>query len=160
MADKIRVNGNVVSWGSITVKVDGERFVGFTSVSYSDKRERVKQYGMGKHQAPRGRSRGKYTVEPVKLGGPKSSFQALRAKLAQRAPDGISYGDVECQIVVQYIEADDQESMTVELEDAVWMSNSSSEEESGDPMKEECEFDIMKIRRNGLVLFDASEGAP
>ncbi len=158
MADKLRVNGNIVSWGSITLKIDGERFTGFTSISFSDKRTRVKAYGMGVGQAPRGRSRGKYEVDPVKIGGPKSSFQAARAKLAALADDGTSYGDVEFQILLQYTERDESESMTVELEDAVWMSNSSSEEEGGDPMKEECEFDIMRIRRNGLTLFDASQG--
>lgn len=160
MADKLRVNGNIVSWGSVIVKINGERFHGFTSVSYNDKRERVKAYGMGKHQAPRGRSRGKYSTDPVKLAGPKSTFQAMRKALAALSSDGISYGDVEFQIVVQYVETDESESQTVELEDAVWMSNGSNEEESPDPLKEECEFDIMKIRRNGLVLFDASEGSP
>jgi hypothetical protein len=158
MSDLQRVNGNIISWGSAVCKIDGERFTGFTAVSYSDKRERVKAYGMGKSQAPRGRSRGKYTVEPVKLTGPKSTFQAMRAKLAAMSADGVSYGDVEFQIVLQYIERDDSESMTVDLEDAVWMSNGSSEEESPDPLKEECEFDIMRVRRNNLVLFDASDG--
>lgn len=160
MADKIRVNGNIVSWGSITIKFDGERYYGFTSVSYADKRERVKAYGMGRHQAPRGRTRGKYSTDPVKLGGPKSSIQALRAALAAKSADGISYGDVEFQTVVQYVETDEAEAQTVEIEDCVWMSNSSSEEESPDPLKEEIELDCMKIRRNGLVLFDSTEGAP
>jgi hypothetical protein len=160
MADKLRVNGNIVSWGSVVVKINGERFHGFTGISFSDKRERVKQYGMGKHHAPRGRSRGKYTVEPVKLAGPKSTFKAMRTALAALSEDGLSYGDVEFQIVLQYIEADGDESQTIELVDAVWMSNTSNDEESPDPLKEECEFDIMKILRDGMTLFDASEGAP
>ena len=160
MADKLRVNGNIVSWGSVVCKIDGERFSGFTAVSYADKRERVKAYGMGKHHAPRGRSRGKYSTDPVKLKGPKSTFQAMRDKLAALSADGVSYGDVEFPITLQYVETDDGESMIVELEQAVWMSNNSGEEESPDPLQEECEFDIMRIRRNDKVLFDASEGAP
>lgn len=159
MADDIRVNGNQISWGSIILKLNSERFTGFTSISFADKRERVKAYGMTKHHAPRGRSRGKYTIEPVKLVGWKSSVQAFRQGLAALASDGISYGDVEFQIVVQYVESDEL-PLTVEIDRCVWGGNSSSDEESADPLKEEIEIDAMLIRRNGLVLFDASEGSP
>jgi hypothetical protein len=159
MSDNIRVNGNQLSWGSIELKIDLERFTGFTSISFADKRERVKAYGMTRHHAPRGRSRGKYTIEPVKLVGWKSSVQALRQGLAARSKDGISYGDVEFQIMVSYVEADEL-PLTVEIDRCVWGGNSSSDEESADPLKEEIEIDAMLIRRNGLVLFDSSEGAP
>lgn len=159
MADDIRVNGNQISWGSIILKLDSERFTGFTSISFSDKRERVKAYGMTKHHAPRGRSRGKYTIEPVKLVGWKGSVAAFRAALALRANDQISYGDVEFQIVVQYVDTGEL-PLTVEIDRCVWTSNSSSDEESADPLKEEIEIDGMLIRRNGLVLFDATEGSP
>jgi hypothetical protein len=156
MADQVFVNGNQFSWGSIILKIDGERFTGFTGISFADKRERVKAYGMGRHHAPRGRSRGKYTVEPVKLTGWKGSVQAAREGLAKRASDGISYGDVEFEIVVQYIEFDERD-ITIEINRCVWTSNSSSDEESPDPLKEEVELDCMYIRRNDLVLFDARE---
>ncbi len=158
-SDAVRINGNIVSWGSIKVKAGGETFYGFTSLSYGDKRTRTKAYGMGKHHAPRGRSRGKYEADPVKLGGPKSTIHQLRENLAALSSDGISYGDVEIQIVAEYIEANEP-PMIVELEDCVWMSNASNEEENPDPLSEEIELDTMKIRRNGKVLFDASEGAP
>jgi hypothetical protein len=157
MADEIRVNGNQHSWGSITVKVDGDRFFGFTSISYADSRERVKAYGMGRAQAPRGRSRGKYATEPVGLTGWKGSVQQLRQALAD-AGDGESYGDTIFQIVVQYVE-DDDTPITVELEDCVFTKNTTSDEEGPDPLKEEIEIDCMRIRRNGLVLFDNSEGS-
>ncbi len=159
MADDIRVNGNQHSWGSIIVKIDGDRYYGFTSIGYSDSRERVKAYGMGRHQAPRGRSRGKYSVDPVTLKGWKGSVQALRDALAARSSDGRSYGDVEFEIVVQYIEADDT-PITVELERCVWTKNTTSEEEGPDPLSDEIEIDCMLIRRNGLVLFDESQGSP
>lgn len=157
MADEIRVNGNQHSWGSITVKVDGDRFYGFTSIGYADSRERVKAYGMGRAHAPRGRSRGKYQTEPVTLTGWKGSVQQLRQALAD-AGDGESYGDTIFQIVVQYVEADDT-PITVELEDCVFVKNTTSEEEGPDPLKEDIEIDCMRIRRNGLVLFDNSEGS-
>lgn len=159
MSDAIRVNGNLFSWGSIILKIDQEPFYGFTGITYADKRERVKGYGMGRHHAPRGRSRGKYTIELAKLTGWKSSIQAVRVQLAARSANGQSYGDVEFQIIVQYVESDEA-PMTVALERCVWAGNSSSDEENPDPLKEEVEIDPMLIRRNGLVLFDSSQGSP
>lgn len=159
MADAIRVNGNQLSWGSIRLKVGGDVYTGFTAISYADKRERVTAYGMGRHHAPRGRSRGKYSTEPVKLTGWKSSVQAIRAALAAQASDGKSYGDVEFTIAVQYIEADET-PMNVSIERCVFTGNSSSDEENPDPLKEEIEISCLYIRRNELVLFDASQGGP
>lgn len=155
-ADEVRVNGNILSWGSIILKVNGERFYGFKSISFGHKRERVKQYGMGAHQAPRGRSRGKYTIDAVKLSGPPSSFEALRQTLADLGPDGISYGDTEFQIVVQGIEAGSQRALLIEFEDCVIAAEQDNWEENGDPLNEEVEIDCMKIIRNGKTLFDSS----
>lgn len=154
MADPIIVNGSQMSWGSIVLKLDAERYTGFTTIAFGDKRERVKAYGMGRSHAPRGRSLGKYTVEPVKLTGWKNSVQIFREALAARAGSD-SYGDVEFDIVVQYIEATEQD-ITVQIERCVWATNTSSDEENPDPLKEDVEFDAMFIRRNGLVLFASS----
>jgi len=159
MADRIRVNGNIHSWGSITVKFDGDTYYGFNSITYADKRTRTKAYGMGAHHAPRGRSRGKYEIDPVKLGGPKETIDDLRAALAAKSADGISYGDVEFQIVVLYDETQSR-TLIVNIDDCVITGNSSSEEENPDPLKEEIEIDAMRIRRNGRVLWDNSQGAP
>ncbi len=159
MADQIRINGNALSWGSILVKVDGDVFTGFTSVEYNDKRERAKGYGMGRHQAPSRRSRGKYTVDPVKLEGFKSSMSQLRAQLAAKGPDGISYGDTEFNVVIQYSESDDS-PVTVELERCVYTATTSSDKEGAELIMETIELDCMKITRNGLSLFDGSAGVP
>lgn len=156
MADVFRVNGNVISWGSCSLKIDSEPFVGFTSISYGDKRERAKLFGMGRAQSARGRTRGKYTTDPIKLKGPKSTVQTLRAQLAASASDGKSYGDVIFPMVLQYIE--DETQITVEFEDCAWTGATSSDEEGADAMMEEIEIDVMRIRRNGLVLFDETEG--
>lgn len=156
MGDQIRVNGNTLSWGSITIKAGNEQFTGFTEISYSDKRERAKGYGMGRHQAPTRRSRGKYTVENPKLKGFKASMQQLREDLAAQG-DGTNYGDVEFLVVIQYIESDEK-TITVELGRCVIAGNSASESESPDPLQEEIELDCMWIKRNGKTLFDASQG--
>lgn len=151
--DPIIVNGNQISWGSIVLKLDEQRFTGFTAIAFSDKRERVKAYGMGRNHAPRGRSLGKYTIEPVKLTGWKESVQLFREALAAKTDGLKSYGDVEFACMVQYIEPSESE-IDIEIERCVWMTNTSSDEENPDPLKEEVEFDAMLIRRNGLVLFD------
>lgn len=158
MSDEIRVNGNVHSWGSIVLKIGDDRFFGFNQIGYADGRERSKVYGMGRHHAPRGRTRGKYTVEPVTLRGPKGTVQQLRDMLAQQA-GGSSYGDVEFEITVQYIEEDDT-PITDVLEGCVWSKNSASHEEGPDALVDEIEADCMRIRRNDLVLYDESDVQP
>jgi hypothetical protein len=156
MSDSIRVNNNQLSWGSIVVKVAEAQIFGFTSIAFSDKRERVKAYGMGRHQAPRGRSRGKYTADPIKLGGYRSAVAELRATLAALSLDGESYGDVEFQVVATYFESDELPLIVV-AERCVWISNNATDEEGAENLKEEIEVDPMFIRRNGMVLFDNSQ---
>ena len=156
MSDQIRVNDNGLSWGSIVPKIDGDPVYGFTSITFSDKRERVKGYGAGRHQAPTRRSRGKYTVDPVKLTGYRAAVAELRDRLAARSPDGLAYGDVEFQVVVTYFEADEMPLIVV-AERCVWVASTATDEEGSELLKEEIELDAMLIRRNGLVLFDNSE---
>lgn len=158
MADPIRVNGNQYSWGHIIFKLDGDLYTGFTSIGFADKRERVKAYGMGRAHAPRGRSGGKYSVEPVKVTGWKNSVQLLRAGIAAKA-GGKSFGNYEFQGLVQYIEPGSSETpISIDLDRLVWSANNASDEESADPLKEDFELDAMLIRWNGLVLADSQDG--
>lgn len=159
MSDAVRVNGNQVSWGSIVLKCGLARYFGFTSIDYGDKVEVALAWGMGKHQAPRARSRGKYIPDPVKLKGPKTSAQILREQLAALSQDGRSYGTVEFDIVVQYSEANEP-PITVEIERCRIVGNHEAHEEGSEILQDELEISCMKIRRNGMVLFDESEGAP
>ena len=155
--DTIQVNGNQYSWGSIILKVGDDRLYGFTGISFGDKRTRVKAHGSDKSGAPRGRSRGKYETDEGKLTGWKSSIQALRAALAAQAADGVSYGNTEFNITVQYIE-DDETPMTVELIRCTIAGDTTSDEEGPDPLKDEIGLDYMYVKRNGLTLFDNSDG--
>lgn len=157
--DAFRVNGNVLSWGSLKFKAGGALYVGFNSISFGDKLEMAILYGMGVHQAPRGRSRGKYSVDPIKVGGPPSSLQLLREQLAALSISGTSYGSVEFEGTLQFVERDET-PITVEFNRCRWAANASNHEENPDPLKEEFELSCMAIRRNGLVLFDDSEGSP
>lgn len=159
MSDPVRINGNTHSWGSIIPVLAGSKFYGFTSISYGDKRERVKGYGAGRHHAPTRRSSGKYGTDPVKLGGFKTAIEQLRTELAARSPDGRSYGNVQFTIQIQFFEPGDI-PMNVVLEGCVVVGDTTSHEESADPLKDEIEIDCMKIKRNGKYLFDGTGGQP
>jgi hypothetical protein len=157
MSDAIRVNGNLLSWGSLSMKIDGEPYFGFTSIQWAEKRERVLAWGMGRHHAPIGRSAGKYTPDPVKLVGWNHAIKAARLALAKRGSG--SYGDVEFQIVLQGVEAESDNAFTCVFDRCVWTGNSNSCEESADPLKEEIEVSTMSITRDDLALYDTRGSA-
>ncbi len=158
MADQVRINGNIHSWASVYFKVDSERFYGVKSISYGDSRSRTKAYGMGRHYAPRGRTSGKYEVDPVTVTVEKATADALRAKAAQIAGSS-SFGNAVFQIVVQYIESGSN-TITDTIEDCCFAKQASKAEENSDPNTEDLEFDAMRIKWNGRTLYDASEGNP
>ncbi len=153
MADQKRINGNDVSFGSIRAVIDGERYFGFTEVGYGDKRTRTYGYGMTKDQAPRSKSRGKYEPDPCTLKGPKSSMQALRSALqAKAASEGeTSYGDVEFDIQVQYIEGGQVHND--EVLGCTVSSMSETHTEGDEILEMEAEFMPRKIVRDGTTLF-------
>lgn len=157
MSDAIRVNGNMYSWGSIVLTIDGEKYYGFTSLSFSEKRERKAVYGMGKAQAPRGMTRGKYSVENTKLSGPLSSVQAVRAALAAKSSNGKSYGDTEFHVTCQFVETDET-PVTIEAFRCHWVGSSTDVSEGSDEMTSDIEIQPMWLETNGMTLFDSSEG--
>lgn len=156
--DKLRVNGNAVSWGSVIFKINGERIQGCVSITYGDKRERTRAAGMGKHHAPGRKSRGKYTTEPVKIKVFKSTGEAIRQHLADEAGTD-SYGDTEFETVLQFVEADET-PMLVEIHRCTYDGDNGSAEENPDPLYDEIEIGCMSIVRNGKTLFDTADGRP
>lgn len=158
MSDPRHIPGNALSWSSIKAYVDDQPYSGFTSISGGDKRERQYGFGMGAHHGPSRVSRGKYTPEPLKVTGFKSSVQILRQALADKSDTGTSYGDVVFDFVEQYLEAEN--SITVEYLECRWIENAHSHEENPDPLKEDFVLMPMRVKRNGLVLYDDSEGDP
>lgn len=151
MADEIRINGIAHSWGSSKLKIDGERYSGVTSISYSDKLETAFGYGMAKSHKPRSQSRGKYSAEQVVMKVQTSTAQAIRDMLAERG-DGVSYGVVTVPIVLQYLEPDD-EAITVEFEDCRLVEDGSSDEEGSDVLSVEIKWSTFGIIRNGKTLY-------
>lgn len=156
MADEIRINGVQHGWPSVVLKINGKPWYGVTSIKYGDKRTRGKSYGMGRAHAPRGRTSGKYEVDPVTMKMEKATTRLLRDELAAKA-GGTSYGDTVFQIVVQYSEGNS--TITDELVDCAWSGDASTSEEGPDALYDEIEFDCMRVVRNGKTLFAASPGA-
>lgn len=158
MSDSIRVNGNLLSWGSCGIKVDSERYYGVKSISFGEALEQALIHGMGRHHAPRARTRGKYIPEPLKVMVEVESLKLMQQALAARAKDGRSYGTVEFEVFLEAVEA--EQSFTAEFLRCKWAKNTGSFEEGPDGLYQEAEWSTMQISQNGLVLFDATEGSP
>jgi hypothetical protein len=157
--DTFRVNGNVHGWGGIKLKLKNARYYGAVEVTYADKLERVEAAGMGRHHAPNRRSPGKYTCDPSKIKFFKESAEIFRSALAAEAEDGRSYGTVEFEAVIQFIEPGGL-PMQVELRRCTWTEDAGNHAESADPLFDETTIKPMYIVRNGKTLFDSSEGMP
>lgn len=160
MSDSIRINGNAFSWGSLIAKISstGDRFFGFTKISgMGQTRERQYVWGMSPAQGPRGRSRGKYTPKPVKIGGPVDSIESFIAALTALSIDGQSYGDVRFDFQIQAVEPG-LPVVNITLEDCVVTDEDASFEEGPEALEEEITLMPMRYNRNGQVLFDASQG--
>lgn len=155
MSDTVRINGVQIGWASISLKINGQAYTGLSAIEYGDKRERGFAWGMGRHGGPRGRPPGKYTPDPFTLTAWTSTSLAIQKDLAARAPDGVSYGNVVCQLILQYVEKDDG-TVTVEAQDAVLAEVSASAEEGPDATSEKLIFQPMRIIRNGRTLYDSS----
>ena len=115
--DVFRRNGFEVSWASAVAKIDNDEFFGFTECAYEEKLDRAFTRGMGKDGAPRGMTRGQYSVEGSSLKMYKSSALALIEKLCQKS-GGKNYGQVPFFWSLQYVEegiGDDGISITEEL---------------------------------------------
>lgn len=151
MADQVRVNNNVLSWGSITLKMRNKRYTWPRTVSFGDKRERTFQYGMGPDHTPRGRSAGKYSTEPGKIGGAKAGVQEFIDDLAAAAPDQETFGDVEFETVVSFFESDEI-PITVRLTRCVVTAVNASHEEGPDGLEDELEISYFEVLRNGKRL--------
>lgn len=154
--DKFRVNGNVVSWGSGVLRVGGEELTFFTGIAFGQKRDRQYVYGQDRSQMPRGRTRGKYEPKPIKLTIPRGAYGDVIEFLKAKAPDGVSYGDVEVTIVSQWIEKDETPHK-IEAFRCTIIEEDAADEEGPDPMKDEVTFMPMSMKRNGGTLFDSTK---
>lgn len=150
-----RINGNMFSWASVTIRVNATLVSAIKSITYGDSRERSKGYGQGRHFGPIGQTSGKYTTDKVVCEIEKGELQALRQAIADASGSG-SFGDLEFQIVVQY-EEPDRGVITDEINGCTWGKNSASTNDGGDPNYESVEFDCLSIKWDGLTLYSEAQ---
>lgn len=151
--DRERILGNGFSWASGRIMVKGQEWHGTMKLSVGQKRERAKIWGTGRARRPRGRTGGKYSAS-CKLTVARDSMQSFLDFLASFADDGISYGNVEFDILYQQVESD-LTPVTVEVFGCVMADeNFDDDGDSIDPSKDDIELDVMEVRKNGKTLYD------
>lgn len=153
--DSVRINGLQIGWASVKFKVNGNPYRGITAIEYADGVEASYAWGTGRHFAPRGRTAGKYTPEPFVVTAFKSTAGAIRKDLNEQA-NGRGVSSVSVPIVLQYVEKDDA-VITVEALESRLMKNEGSDEEGPDALTEKLTFMPMRIKRNGIALYDTTE---
>jgi hypothetical protein len=152
--DRERILGNALSWASWTLRVKGNEFYGVLKMSIGQKRERAKVYGTGRARKPRGRTGGKYSAT-CKMTVARGSTNDLIAFLAQYADDGISYGNVEFDLVGQQVENGNETPTFYVVNGCVIADeNFDDDGESIDASKDEIELDPLEVIKNGLTLYD------
>jgi hypothetical protein len=80
--------------------------------------------------------------------------------LAKKAADKKSYGTVEFQVVAQYAEGPSEPTLTVERFNCVIDGRKESHSEGNEILTDELSISYTKVLRNGLSLFDGTEGEP
>jgi hypothetical protein len=159
--DLVKINGRQYDQGSVELKIRNVPIYGFTTCSWSQKRERVKSVQTGKSRRPRGRTGGKYTTEAFKITVRRDTASVIKLMLAEAATDGQSYGSVDdTPIVLQYIEDEsNQKPVSCEFIDCALVSDGGNSEEDGPDMVE-LEFDFLyldeTIDGKKCTLYDGS----
>jgi hypothetical protein len=155
MGDQARVNGILMGWSSLKLKIEGEPFTGIKSIDYGDSVEQAFAYGMGRHYAPRGRTRGKYVPDPLVIEAFEASAGEIMSMLANKAgARGLS--NVPVTITIQYIEKDES-PVTVEALECTFVKNEVALAEGPDPSTRKVTFQPMRYLRNGVALYDTTE---
>lgn len=151
--DRERILGNALSWASYIIKIRGQELNGIGKLSVGQKRERAKVYGTGRARRPRGRTGGKYSAT-CKLTVQRGSMNDLINFLAQFAPDGISYGNVEFDIHALQVETDETPSEYEINGCYIAEENFDDDGESIDPNKDDLDLDVIEVIKNGKTLYD------
>lgn len=149
-----RVNGKVFDHGSVILSILGERQEGFKAIKYDQKRNRTKVTGAGRHRRPKARTRGTYECGDVTITMLRRSAQDIRDAFAARSTDGISYGDPDGTIVVQYVEPG-LAPVKDEFFKVVLVGDAGGTDDNADPLYEDVVFQPLWMRRNGKSLYGA-----
>jgi hypothetical protein len=153
MGDTVRIQGNPHDWGSTIFKIASERYFGFSSIGWGEKRNRKPVFGSGRSRRPRGQTNGKYEPGTIKIKGEKAMILQLKEDLARLSASGRSYGDPKVPIVLQYIEYG-QKPITEAFYNCAFISQDNQNEDNEDPITDEVEFTFEYHTTNGLHLYE------
>lgn len=151
MSDSILINGFTYSWSSVMFEANGDIYTGIKAISFADKIEEGKGYGLGRSFGPVSRTAGQYSCEDGKVTMRLDSWQAFSVALGQLSLIG-SFGAAEFHGSVQWVEPA-LGAVTRELERCRVIGVSSSAEQNTDEATVELTISMMRIRYDGLTLF-------
>lgn len=155
----VLLNGVAYGYPSLrfTVLNDDLYFKGSSELSFSEKRTRGKQWGALRSARPLSRTSGKYEPGDVKWKLPVKFVNQLKAKLATYAADGKSYGNVEFNGLLQFVEPTDETPHSVEFDSMAISEITSNFSEGPDGLMQEVVFDVMFLLSDGLSLADLTQ---
>lgn len=151
----VTINGKTFEASGCRLKVAGMPIKGWKSAKYSDKRTRSKVKLMDKSLAPVDLTQGEYNADQITLEMLKQTVQALRNRIALLSTDGTSFGQVKFNGSLQYTQIG-LPSQNDEWIGMMWSGNDGAVSASPDPLYESVTFDVMKLKWNGVKLYNPS----
>lgn len=111
------INGEAMSWASITVNLFGVPVPGITAISYKDEQEIEDNWGAGNYPVSRG-------FGPVKAEGSITLLAEEDELLIDKAPEGRLQNIPEFDVVIAYIRQGTNRVITHTLKNCRFMGNS------------------------------------
>ena len=151
MSDSPLINGRRLSHASLEAKLDGNLYTGFKSLNFDD--ELAPGRVGGTHPVQEGHTIGAYSAGS-NFEMLKQHMKPLRAALAAKASDGLSYGTVLFDIFASYQE--DGDVHTVELRQVRIQKIEDGSSQGPDGLTEKVTlFLTQPILRDGLPIIAA-----
>lgn|SRR5512133_21718 len=147
--DYERVDLNPFSWSSLIYTINGQEVFGVTNISTGWKRDRTDGFGLGRSHAPRTYSAGKVTFEPLKIKVYADTVEAIREYYALFAPDRRSFTEPRLNHMIQYVERETFADKRLLIENAAWVTETTTHDEGPDALMVEIEFKFMRLSING-----------
>lgn len=164
MAGFLRLNNAIYSWEDCLFKVDNQQTTplgnawNIVACDVADKRERKVVYSNRRSGRPRGRTRGKYSVEAVPLKMLEAQAIELLSYL-QLSSGGLSYGDTQFTLTIQVSTplVIGSIPITTILTDCTVDGVKDSFEEGIDENVTEVTLGVLTATRNGLKLWSGMD---
>jgi hypothetical protein len=150
----VTINGKAFEASGCRLTLAGMKIRGWKSVKYGDKRTRGKITLVDKSLAPVSMTQGTYDGGQVTVELLKQSAQALRVRVATLSLDGRSFGEPSFNGSLQYT----QKGLPSQNDEFTGLSfagnDANATAPASDPLYESLVFDVLKLRWNGLKLWN------